>query len=468
MAGTELEALGLEVESFDPPDEQEIAQTYLPRMWVEDKQGKHINENTFAEMFTVVNGLRYNNGLFYTKTGKATEEILSKDIWESIKDSVTKDVDRTTKRLLGAVKLASTVEKLETKPNIIPFQNGDLDITTRIMTTGLYSPTAYRFPIPLKLDLQAIPNFSAWLHNLFTDDDILTFQEYLGYCLVPTTRAQKALFLVGEGGIGKSILGVILEAILGSAVTVTPNTQEFLADKFKLPELEHCLVLYDDDLDNTALTGTGLYKKLITSQLSITADRKYGQPFKFRPYAKLVACCNEMLTSTYDNTDGFYRRLLPILTKPKSPDFVPDLHFEEKIRAEATGIVQWAIMGLNRLISHNWILHESERTRNYLAGRKSLGNHLPDFLADCFDFAPENRVTTEKITKVYAVWCSRNALEGYSSRFIQRWLADNAERYRIESSRHISNGKNDVRGYKGLQFKPEWESATHVLQLKGK
>ena len=135
-------------------------------------------------------------------------------------------------------------------------------------------------------------------------------QEYLGYCLVPTTKAQKALFLVGEGGAGKSVIGVILEELLGDALISTQSTQEFLQDKFKLPELEHKLVLYDDDLDSSALSETGLYKKLITNNISITADRKYGQPFKFTPHVKLVSCCNKMLIYLRQH-EWLYRRLCP-------------------------------------------------------------------------------------------------------------------------------------------------------------
>ena len=126
----------------------------------------------------------------------------------------------------------------------------------------------------------------------------------------------------------------------------TSNTQDFLNDKFKLPELENKLVLYDDDLDSKALEGTGFYKKLITNNVKLTVDRKYGQPFSFTPQVKLVCCCNEMLTSTYDQTDGFYRRLLPIRIKPKAQDFKPDLMFYDKIRTEVPNITLWALSGL--------------------------------------------------------------------------------------------------------------------------
>ena len=298
------------------------------------------------------------------------------------------------------------------------------------------------------------PNFDKWLKDLFYEEDIPTIQEYLGYCLVPTTKAQKALFLVGEGGSGKSVLGTILQEIIGEAMISVQSTQEFLQDKFKFAELEHALVLYDDDLDSEALSGTGVFKKIITNEMVVTADRKYGQPFKFKPNVKLVACCNEMLTSKYDNTDGFYRRLLPVVIKPKSKDFEPDPLFYDKIREEAEGIVHWAIQGLNRLcFTNNWVLSESDRTRSYLAQKKSLGNHLPDFMDSAFEYDPSYEIPTTELISVYQVWCRKNGCDALKSRTVQTWLSDNGEKYGVDRNKYVKSGDTYVRGFRGLRAK---------------
>lgn len=451
----DLDILGITLSIEEDLSEEEILQTYTPGMFYDDKKGnRQLDENTFAEAFRDINHLRYNNGLFYTRSGKITEELLARDVWASIKGfGIKQDVERITNKLMGAIKLASTVDNLDVNTNIIPFANGDFDIRNWEFHAERYDPTPYRLPISLRLKLQEIPNFRKWLHDLFTDDDIKTIQEYLGYCLLPTTKAQKALFLVGEGGAGKSVMGVILESILGNAMLSTPNSQEFLQDKFKLPELEHKLVLYDDDLDNEALRGTGLYKKLITNNLSITADRKYGQPFKFTPSVKIVSCCNEMLNSIYDNTDGFYRRLLPILIKPKAETFIPDLHFYDKIRGEAEGILQWSLMGLYRLIENDWVLSESDRTKEYLGSKKSIGNHFPDFMESCFVRDVEGDVSVVELMSAYQVWCRQNGVEARKSRAVQTWISDNAEKYGMEKSNKVRRDGNGVRGYKGVKLR---------------
>lgn len=57
---------------------------------------------------------------------------------------------------------------------------------------------------------------AAVLSDLLEAEDILTLQEYLGYCLIPTNRGQVMMLLKGNGGEGKSRIGVVMQKMLGS------------------------------------------------------------------------------------------------------------------------------------------------------------------------------------------------------------------------------------------------------------
>lgn len=57
---------------------------------------------------------------------------------------------------------------------------------------------------------------AAVLSDLLEPEDILTLQEYLGYCLIPTNRGQVMMLLKGNGGEGKSRIGVVMQKMLGS------------------------------------------------------------------------------------------------------------------------------------------------------------------------------------------------------------------------------------------------------------
>ena len=442
----DLQKMGISVYWEEEPTDREIIASYRDKIWVDEKK-KILNENTFARMFCEINKCVFYNGIFYTKDGKETDDSMERAIWRSLESAnISTNVAAKVKRLKDAIRLAAIPtheHPFKIDPNIIPFKNGLFNIARLEFVGGKTMTYPYRLPVELPTNMADTPNFSKWLNDLFEPEDVNTIRQFLGYCLVPNTKAQKSLFLVGEGGAGKSVIGVILEGMLGDAMLSTSNTQDFLNDKFKLPELENKLVLYDDDLDSKALEGTGFYKKLITNNVKLTVDRKYGQPFSFTPQVKLVCCCNEMLTSTYDQTDGFYRRLLPIRIKPKAPDFKPDLMFYDKIREEIPMITLWALLGLLGLQSRNWELPESNRTKTYLAARKDLSNYYPLFMDSVFDFNyPEGKVLTNELEELHNAWCRDNAFSITSFTRLKKWLLDNAEKYGVTYNRAIyKNGR---------------------------
>ena len=456
----DLQKLGISVYWDEEPTDREIIASYRDAIWVDEKK-KILNENTFARMFCDINKCIFYNGVFYTKFGKETDDTMEKCIWQSLESAgIATNVAAKAKKLKDAIRLAAIPDnehKFKIDPNIIPFKNGIFNIAKMEFVGGRSMTYPYRLPVELPVNMSSTPNFEKWLNDLFEPEDQNTIRQFLGYCLVPNTKAQKSLFLVGEGGAGKSVIGVILEEMLGDAMLSTSNTQDFLNDKFKLPELENKLVLYDDDLDSKALEGTGFYKKLITNNVKLTVDRKYGQPFSFTPQVKLVCCCNEMLTSTYDQTDGFYRRLLPIRIKPKAPDFKPDLLFYDKIRQEVPMITLWALIGLLGLQSRNWELPESQRTKNYLAARRDLSNYYPLFMDSVFDFNyPEGRVLMNELDDLHEAWCRDNSFTATSFNRLKKWLLDNAEKYNITYQKAIRKDNKVTTGYAGLKIKDTW------------
>lgn len=456
----DLQKLGISVYWDEEPTDREIIASYKDKIWVDEKK-RILNENTFARMFCEINKCVFYNGVFYTKFGKETDDSMEKCIWQSLDSAdISTNVAAKAKKLKDAIRLAAIPDnehKFKIDPNIIPFKNGVFNIAKMEFVGGRSMTYPYRLPVELPVNMGSTPNFEKWLNDLFEPEDQNTIRQFLGYCLVPNTKAQKSLFLVGEGGAGKSVIGVILEEMLGDAMLATSNTQDFLQDKFKLPELENKLVLYDDDLDSKALEGTGFYKKLITNNVKLTVDRKYGQPFSFTPQVKLVCCCNEMLTSTYDQTDGFYRRLLPIRIKPKAPDFKPDLLFYDKIKAEVPMITLWALTGLLGLQSRNWELPESQRTKNYLAARRDLSNYYPLFMETVFDFNyPEGRVLMSELDEIHEAWCRDNSFTATSFTRLKKWLLDNAEKYNISYQKAIRKDNKVTTGYAGLKIKDTW------------
>lgn len=55
-----------------------------------------------------------------------------------------------------------------------------------------------------------------FLSELLAEEDIPTLQEYMGYCIIPSNKAQKLLIILRKGGGGKSRIGLVMRKILGT------------------------------------------------------------------------------------------------------------------------------------------------------------------------------------------------------------------------------------------------------------
>lgn len=285
----------------------------------------------------------------------------------------------------------------------------------------------------------------------------------MGYCLIPTTAVGEAFIIVGDAEAGKSGLGTILMGILGSA-SMTMETQDLVTKRFQVADVENKLLAYDDDLGSAALTETGLLKKLITADTPIRAERKYADPHQFKSYCKILASANFMLSSLYDDSDGFFRRLHPILVKPKQPERKRINKFYEMIlEQEKEQIFKWALIGLRRVMNNGWKIAWSERSKNYMKANKSNAVHFDDFFNETCVVDELTDTTIAEITKLYSRWCAENGIKEASNRRLANWFADNADKIGVRRSENILRNGKRLRGYRGLKIRPEWKNLTIVL-----
>ena len=433
----------------------------------EDKKGNRcINYKKFVDVFAKINNCVYCNGVFYNPDGVISAQSLRRDIANSLGDAGwTGRIDTPTNAIFLSLKDMYTVDELPVNEKVIPLANGDLHIGKEewVFRLGEKKHSPYRLSVNYVPTEKPTPLFNKWLNDVFAPEDIPTVQEIMGYCLVPTTAAAEAFFIVGDGEAGKSGLGTILMGILGNA-SVSVETQQLVTKQFQIAEVEHKLLAYDDDLGSAALTETGLLKKLITADTPIRAERKYCDPHQFNSYCRILASANFMLSSLYDDSNGFFRRLHPILVKPKQPDRkIINKFYELILEQEKEQIFKWALMGLRRVIANGWKISWSERSREYMKANKSNAVHFEDFFNETCEVAVNCDTTIAEIKKLYCKWCAENGTKEASDRRLSTWFADNAEKIGVRRSEHLARNGKRLRGYVGLKIKPEWKNLTIVI-----
>lgn len=414
-------------------------------------KNKNINYDCLAQNLIKTNMCRCFNGSLFTPFGIYSDDECKSDVSTVLSNlGYTKDTSRIANSVLAMIKNLCYLDKFQPVENMIPFSNGDLYVEKDkwIFKENEFNLVPYRLDVPFSLCKNATPNFDKWLKDLFDEDDIISVQEYLGYCLLPITSLQLALVLIGNGGDGKSVLGHILQRIFGKAF-LPVSAKHFFENQFQLSRAENKMICYDDDVTENALASTDRFKKFVVADTLLDVESKGKNGYQIQSYAKFIGCSNQFMESLYDLSDGFYRRFLPIKVKPKENREVI-LNFGSKVAGEANGIVVWMLLGLKRLMDNNMNIRKSERSEQFYKEIKAESCNIAEFIAECTEKDDNGEESTTRLYSRYCSWCEDNGYEPRKQKTFVRYLKDNADDLGITYTNKIHSDNNSyVRGFKG-------------------
>ena len=275
----------------------------------------------------------------------------------------------------------------------------------------------------------------------------------IGYCLIPSNKGQRMMVMKGNGGEGKSQIGAVLGALLGSNMK-DGSIGKISENRFARADLEHILLCVDDDMRMEALRQTNYVKSIVTAQGKMDLERKGKQSYQGWMFARLLAFSNGDLQALYDRSDGFYRRQLVLTTKEKPVGRVDDPDLAEKMKAEAQGIFLWAFEGLQRLVANNFKFTESQRTQDNREAVKRDNNNVFDFLesegyirlkADC-------TISSKDLYEIYRMWCEENNLTPLKRRSFSDSVIASQSKYNLEYCNKITNAAGRrVWGFFGIE-----------------
>lgn len=259
--------------------------------------GKKINETVFCEEFLRDYPMVTVNDAFFTVNGRVHDENrLKKVIYDRIKYYVTSGVAKKVTNLLDVMRMECCTAKLSLYQDRIHVANG----TYYLNGTFIPEKDFCRNRLPVAYNPDA-PQPVTWLHflsQLLEPEDILTLQEFMGYCFIPSTKGQKMLLLIGKGGEGKSRIGIVLRALLGSNMN-TGSIAKVETSPFARADLEHELVMLDDDMKLEALPQTNNIKAIITAELPMDLEKKGQQSYQGDLYVRFIGLGMETQMKKY-------------------------------------------------------------------------------------------------------------------------------------------------------------------------
>ena len=415
--------------------------------------GTNINEALFCDEFLSSRKIIFANGAFFTPDGRVTDDLpLRGEIYEKLKCCAVNNIPRKITNILEVMKLAAHVEDFAPEADRIHLANGTLKLDGSF-TEGRPNIVRSRLPVAYRPDASAPARWLSFLDGLLYTEDIPTLQEFIGYCLIPSNKGQRMMVIKGNGGEGKSQIGAVLVALLGSNMK-DGSIGKISENRFARADLEHTLLCVDDDMRMEALRQTNYVKSIVTAQGQMDLERKGKQSYQGWMYARLLAFSNGDLQALYDRSDGFYRRQLILTTKDKPLSRVDDPDIAEKMAAEAEGILLWAFEGLQQLVKNGFQFTESERAKRNRELVKRDNNNVFDFLESegYIRLKADACTSSKELYEIYKMWCEENSLNAIKARGFSDALITNQRGYNLESTNNIVNSSGRrVRGFVGIE-----------------
>ncbi|EOU1772743.1 DNA primase [Clostridium perfringens] len=329
-------------------------------------------------------------------------------------------------------------------PYLVNVRNGLLDI--RNMSFKEHTPS-YLSTVQLNVEYNPqvdCPQFKKFLNEVLDCKLIPLVQEIVGYLLTTNTASQKAFVFWGPARTGKSTLLWVVEYLLLGKKNVSNIPWQEIGDKFKTAELLGKLANVFSDLPSKSIDDTGIFK-VVTGEDYLMAEKKNKNPFKFKPFARLVFSCNELPRNYVDRTEGFYRRLIIVPFNRQIEKNKIDKALKYKFQREKEGIFNWALEGLKRLYENNFEFSENELTDGVKKEYKRENNNVISFVEECCELDGLFSCSRIEIYEAYKEFCVEAGLKALSQIKFNKELEGN---FNITRSR---SGK--LRSWNGVRIK---------------
>lgn len=297
---------------------------------------------------------------YYKYTGKFwepySEEQVERDVHSALRGrgfsmGLVNNTIKTVKRF--AVK-----DEFKPAPTYVAFRNGVLDLQGwdyGLIDFSLipHSPKLKTMSL-LNFDFDAeaqCPQWLEFLNQVFEGDKDreLLLQQFMGYLLVYDYRWHKMLVMAGESRSGKGTIANVIRELVGHSAYAGASLSS-LSEQFGLHPLVNAKVAVISDAKQTARGNISRAHEVllnVAANDSIPVRRMYSSPITTQIAARIVMMANNVPRFA-DDADALYNRYLVL---PFNVSFAgrEDVLLSEKLKAEMSGIFNWAVQGLIQL-----------------------------------------------------------------------------------------------------------------------
>jgi putative DNA primase/helicase len=300
------------------------------------------------------------------------------------------------------------------------------------------------------------PRWDQFLGELWADDQASrdTLQEFFGLVLTDETRFQKGFILVGPARSGKGTIARVLMHLLGRQNYCGPSLGQ-LSQPFGMQGLvgKKIAVVPDARLDNRANRSV-ITEKLLSIIGEDTQDinRKNKEYWSGILRLRVMILSNE-LPDFKDDTGVIATRFV-ILQTLVSFLGREDTSLEEKLSAELSGILNWALVGWQRLVERRKFAPPGNGELNEELG--SIASAIKAFVAERCELGDGYTVTVEDLYNAYRSYCDGAGAISYTDRLpINQFSGKlrSAFHHQIETFRPRSGNAARKRMFDGIRLR---------------
>jgi len=260
--------------------------------------------------------------------------------------------------------------------------------------------------IPVKFDPQATaPRFDQFLHEIFDGasdkhERIRVIKQGFGYTLMSSCKFERFFMLIGVGANGKSVLLIILSALIGREQTTAVQPSQF-EHKFQRAHLDGKLLNCITEIAEGAEIADAQLKSLVSGEMT-TAEHKFKDPFDFKPIATHWFGTNH-LPHTRDFSEALFRRAILVEFPRTFAEHERDVNLSKHLMAELPGVLNFALEGLKELLTQQ--AFSVPQSSNELAkGWRQEADQAAQFVDECCERHPLKTVTSNELYREFEIW----------------------------------------------------------------
>lgn len=354
-------------------------------------------------------------------------------------------------RIKAMIALAQTEQGIPVTPDDLDINewllnclNGIIDLRTGQLHPHSTSNLITKL-VPVEYDQAAeCPMWMAFLSKIMgKNEELIQFlQKAIGYSLTGSTREQCMFILHGSGANGKSTFLNIIEALLADYAQQTP-TDTLMAKKSEgirndVARLKGTRFVTASEAEQGKSLAESLIKQM-TGGDKLTARFLHGEFFEFVPRFKLFLATNHK-PNIRGTDNGIWRRIRLIPFTVTIPEGEQDHELPNKLKAEMTGILRWAVEGC--LLWQKEGLSAPAEVSQATAEYRGEMDCLQAFIDDCLVVGARLRISASELYRVYQGWCQNNGEHEYSQRILGIRLKDKG----FQSRRSGADGNTEWHG----------------------